>query len=218
MTSSAQRSRRQLAVVPDESGDVGIVRALEIHCRSSQPVVPPDGDGIALHQLEKPLENGFLEDRTRGAPVGVGSGKERIGAAITEVAVQTLAGSGSVRPTTTTAASTRSPRLLETAPAPSGPCGLADCGSRAPHTAGRCIPDRRSGESLRPRGPRTKRGHAVRFRRRRRNSAPAIRPTRSRAPVPDSFLCLPNAAACLPGGKSGRRACPRSCDRPRTSA
>ena len=42
---------------------------------ASQPVVPPDGDRIALDQLEEPLQHGLLEDRTRGTPVGVGLGQ-----------------------------------------------------------------------------------------------------------------------------------------------
>ena len=39
--------------------DIGVVELTDVQFRPLQFVVPPDGVGIPLHQLEKALDNGF---------------------------------------------------------------------------------------------------------------------------------------------------------------
>ena len=60
--------------------DIGIVELLEVELGTLQPVVPPDGVGIALDQFEEALNDGFLAGVAGRATVGV-----RMEAAIKEV-------------------------------------------------------------------------------------------------------------------------------------
>ena len=75
--SSAQMLSSKLAVVMNDLRDVWVIDALEVHGAPSQTVVPPQGDSVPLDQLEKPLKHGLFDDGTGGAPIGVGSGKQR---------------------------------------------------------------------------------------------------------------------------------------------
>ena len=52
--------------------NIGIVELAEIDFRAPRPVVPPDRIGIALHQFEEALDDGFLERVAGGAAVGIG--------------------------------------------------------------------------------------------------------------------------------------------------
>src|SRR6516165_7148244 len=63
--------------------DIGVVELTDIQFRPLQFVVPPDGVGIPLHQLQKALDNGFLEGVARGAAVGIGM--DLAGALIEEI-------------------------------------------------------------------------------------------------------------------------------------
>ena len=57
--------------------DVGIVELPEVELGTLQPVVPPDGVGIALDQFEEALNDGFLAGVAGRAAVGVGMEKKQ---------------------------------------------------------------------------------------------------------------------------------------------
>src|SRR4051812_1598537 len=63
-----------LAQLVLQVADVGIVDAAEIERRPAQPVVPPDRVRVALHELQKALDDGLLEGVARRAAVGIGRG------------------------------------------------------------------------------------------------------------------------------------------------
>ena len=49
--------------------DIGIVELTEIDLRTWRTIVPPDRVGIALHELEEALDDGFLEGIASGTAV-----------------------------------------------------------------------------------------------------------------------------------------------------
>jgi hypothetical protein len=58
--------------LPFEVVDVGIVEPPEVDRRALQAIVPPDCVGIAFHQLEEALHDGFLHGVAGSAAVGIG--------------------------------------------------------------------------------------------------------------------------------------------------
>src|ERR1700722_8410144 len=52
--------------------DIGVVELTDVEFGPLQFIVPPDGVGIPLYQLQKALDDGFLERIAGSAAVGIG--------------------------------------------------------------------------------------------------------------------------------------------------
>ena len=58
--------------------DVRVGEAVEVDAGAGDPVVPPHGDGVALHELERALQDGLGQRGAGGAAVGVGAAGRRV--------------------------------------------------------------------------------------------------------------------------------------------